>query len=276
LEQKRSLAEGVVDGKGKKEMRLPSGRAAFLERIDALMAGEAKQQTPPTDPLDRLRDDILSQWSNQLELMELHGEGEQQTLLVVADRLDDALHSALARQLQAQFPDQTPQLKLLDRAAFATIQQLIEAGILNANQDTARTLYRVPAADRPKDDAQSRRLTEARNRLAQGEYKRRMAKVLTEGGFCAEALAPMREAVETALHALTLWRGHNAETPPALGLIDSTLVRTNLLPTETLSLVACLRKDQPEWDDAQANNLLTQSDRILSQAASVLESAQGS
>jgi hypothetical protein len=276
LEQKRSLAEGVVDGKGKKEMSLPSGRAAFLERIDVLMAGEAKEQTPPTDPLDRLRDDILSQWSNQLELMELHGEGEQQTLLVVGDRLDNALQSALTRQLQAQFPDQTPQLKLLDRETFATIQQLIEAGILNANQDTGRTLYRAPAVDGPKDDGQSRRLTEARERLVQSEYKRRMANVLTEGGFSAEALAPMREAVETALHALTFWRGHNAETPPALRLIDSTLVRTNLLPTETLSLVARLRKDQSEWDKAQADNLLTQSDRLLSQAASVLESAQRS
>jgi ERCC4-related helicase len=276
LEQKRSLAEGVVDGKGKKEMSLPSGRAAFLERIDALMAGEAKDQTPPTDPFDRLRDDILSQWSNQLELMELHGEGEQQTLLVVADRRDNALHSALARQLQAQFPDQTPQLKLLDRESFATIQQLIEAGILNSNQDTARTLYRAPATDRAKDEGQSRRLTEARDRLAQSEYKRRMAKVLTEGGFSAEALAPMREAVETALHALTLWQGHDAETPPALGLIDSTLVRTKLLPTEILSVVACLRKDQPEWDKAQANNLLTQSDRLLSRAASLLESPQSS
>jgi len=276
LEQKRSLAEGVVDGKGKKEMSLPSGRAAFLERIDVLMAGEVKEQTPPTDPLARLRDDILSQWSNQLELMELHGEGEQQTLLVVADRLDNALQSALTRELQAQFPDQTPQLKLLDREVFATIQQLIEAGILNANQDTGRTLYRAPAVDGAKDDGESRRLTEARERLVQSEYKRRMANVLTEGGFSAEALAPMREAVETALHALTFWRGHNAETPPALGLIDSTLVRTNLLPTETLSLVARLRKDQSEWDKAQADNLLTQSDRLLSQVASVLESAQRS
>jgi hypothetical protein len=103
-----------------------------------------------------------------------------------------------------------------------------------------------------------------------------MAKVLTEGGFSAEALAPMREAVETALHALTLWQGHDAETPPALGLIDSTLVRTKLLPTEILSVVACLRKDQPEWDKAQANNLLTQSDRLLSRAASLLESPQSS
>ena len=184
------------------------------------------------------------------------------------------MQNTLARQVQEQFPDQTTQLKLLDRDAFATIQQLIEAGILNANQNTARTLYRAPATNRPKDDGQSRRLTEARERLAQGEHKRRMAKVLTEGGFSTEALVPMREAVETALQALTHWQGHNAETPPTLGLIDSTLVQPDLLPNETLPLISLLRDEQTELDEARACKLLTQSDSLLSRAASVLESAQ--
>ena len=276
LDQKRSLAEGVVDGKGENEMSLPSGRAAFLERLDALMPDETKELPAlPADPLDRLRDNILARWRNQLDLMELHGEDEQQTLMVVADRLDDALQSTLTRQLHEQFPDQTPQLKLLDRDAYATIQQLIEAGVLNASQDTVRTLYRVPPADPPKDDGQSRRLTEARDRLAQGVRKWRMAKVLTEGGFSMEALVPMREAVETALQALTHWQGHNAKAPPTLGLIDSTLVQTNLLPVESLSLVARLREDQSARDETQAGKLFTQSDSFLSQIASVLESAQG-
>jgi hypothetical protein len=275
LEQKRSLAEGVVDGKGKSEMSLPSGRAAFLERLDALMTTATKAPpTPPSDPIDRLRDDVLSRWRKQLDLMELHGEGEQQTLLVVANRLDDVLRNTLTRQLQEQFPDQTPQLQLLDREAFATIRQLIEAGVLNANQDTARTLYRAPATDRPKDDGQSRRLTEARNRLAQGEHKRRMAKVLADGGFAVEALNPIREAVETALQALTHWQGHDAEASPDLELIDSMLVQPNLLPEETLSLIPLLRDEQSEMDEARAGKLLTQSDSLLSRAASILESAQ--
>jgi hypothetical protein len=276
LEQKRSLAEGVVDGKGKNEMDLPSGRAAFLERLDALITDGAKEPpTPPTDRLDRLRDNILSRWHNQLDLMELHGEGEQQTLLVVAQRVDDALQSTLTRQLQEQFPDQPPQLQLLDRDAFATIQQLIKAGVLNANQDTARTLHHAPAAGRPRDDGRSRRLAEARDHLAQGEHKRRMAKVLSEGGFSTEALIPMRDAVEAALQALAHWQGHNAEVPPTLGLIDSILVQAKLLPGETLSLVSRLREDPSAQDEAQAGKLLTQGDSLLSQAASVLESAQG-
>jgi hypothetical protein len=74
---------------------------------------------------------------------------------------------------------------------------------------------------------------------------------------------------------LTHWRGHNAERPLDLGLIDSTLVQPNLLPNETLSLLSLLRDEQSELDEAKAGKLLTQSDSLLSRAASVLESAQG-
>ncbi len=161
---------------------------------------------------------IFSEWQRMLELMELHGEGEQQTLLVVADRLDDALQSALSRQLNDQFPDQTPQLKLLDRDAFATIRQLIEAGILSTNQDTARTLYRATAENAPKDDEHLKRLKEACNHLARGEHKRRMAKVLKEGGFSTEALAPIRDAVETALQALALWQDQKSRNAAGPGV----------------------------------------------------------
>jgi superfamily II DNA or RNA helicase len=271
LDQKRSLAEGVVDGKGGNEMALPSGRAAFLERMESLMTGKRPEpQVTAADPLDQLRDEVLGKWNAHFDLMELHGEGDRQTLLVVADRLDDALQNTLARQLQERFPDRTPQLQLLDREAFATIRRLIDAGVLHANPATARTLYRAPAADRPTDDGRSRRLIEARDRLARSERQRRMANVLTAGGFPTEALAPMREAVEVAVQALTLWQGHDADTPPALSLIDSALVQSNLLPADTLSLVARLREDQPAADDVQAVDLLTQSNRLHSQAAALL------
>jgi superfamily II DNA or RNA helicase len=271
LDQKRCLAEGVVDGTGEREMALPSGRAAFLERMESLMTGKTSARQPPAiDPLDRLRDELLGKWSAHLDLMELHDAGEQQTLLVVADRLDDTLQSTVARQLQEQFPERTPQLQILDRDTFATVRQLIDAGVLHADPASARTLYRAPTADRPKADGPTRRLTEARERLARGEHKRRMANVLTAGGFSTEALAPMRDAVEVAVQALTLWQGHNAETPPALGLINAVLVQSNLLPAETLSLVARLREDLPSVDEAQAGELLTRGDRLLAQAATLL------
>jgi hypothetical protein len=208
-----------------------------------------------------------------VELIELHGEGAQQTLLVVADRLDDILQSALARQLQDQFPDQMPQLNVLDRDTFQTIQQLVKSSILNASQGSVRTLYRLPTADKPKDNGQSRRLADALDHLARGEHKRRMAKLLADGGFTVEALVPMREAVDISLQALTVWQGHNTGTPPDLGLIDSVLVKTNLLPAENLSHIARLRDEQSEWDETHAGKLIMQSESIFSQAASLLGSA---
>jgi len=175
-----------------------TGRAAFLERIDSLMSVETQEpQTAPADLFDRLRDDVLSRWSSQLELMELHGEGNQRTLLVVVDRLSDAMQSALARQLHDRFPDQTPKLQLLNRETFATIQELIMAGVLSANQDTGRTLYRATAEDEPKVAEQLKRLNEARSHLAQSTHRRRMAKVLRD----AERLHRLHDdKIEVCIH----------------------------------------------------------------------------
>ncbi len=269
LAQKRSLAAGVVDGSGERDMALPSGRAAFLERIDALLGDGAKSApTPPADPHQRLRDDILASWQHQLERIELHGTGEQQTLLVVAESPNDVLEAALGRRLQTQFPDGAPQLKLLDRKTFETIQQLIEAGVLSADQAATRTLY--AAEEEPEKAAPPEQLTRARQRLGESEHKRRMAKLLADGGFVAEALAPMREAVEIALQALAIWQGHPADTPLEMERIDVLLLQTDILPAGTLSLLARLREQPDTGDEAQRSALLAQSDDLLSRAATLL------
>ncbi len=139
--------------------------------------------------MEKLRDNLLDHWSDQLELMELHGEGAEQTLLVVTERMDEAMQEALNYQISQQFPDQTPQLKLLDKEAYATIQQLIKAGILSANSDNARTLYQASETGKPKASALSKRLSEARKHLTQSEHKQKMATVLANGGFAIEAIS---------------------------------------------------------------------------------------
>ena len=250
-------------------MEIPAGRADFIERIDELMSdGNEKSRTTPNDPHDRLRDNILAQWQNQLQRMELHNKDGRQTLLVVADTLDDKLHDALTQQLKQQLPDPTPQLHLLDQETFGAIGQLIEAGILKADPETARILYR--ASETTTGNEQANRLSEALAHLAPGEHKRRMANVLTEGGFSTEALAPMCEALETALQALALWQGCSIETPPDLALIDSMLVKTNLPPAEVLSLVTALHENQAANDAARTTRLLAQGDRLFLQMASLL------
>jgi len=271
LEQKRALAAGVIDGKGEKEMDLPSGRAAFLERLDSLLTvGATESATIPTDPMDRFRNDILSQWSHRLELMELHGEGEQQTLLVVADEVDNALRNDLTRQLLERFSHQTPQLQLLDHTAFTAIRQLLEANVLSINHGTAKTVYDASATNRQIDDRAEKQLIMARDRLAQAEHQRRMAKVLREGGFPSEAMTPLGKAVETALQALALWKEHDANTPLDAEWIDSALVQTNLLPRGSLSLITALRADQVSVQASRIKDLLIQGEELISLAGSLL------
>ncbi|MEA3411945.1 MAG: C-terminal helicase domain-containing protein, partial [Pseudomonadota bacterium] len=275
LEQKRSLAEGVVDGKGGKEMALPSGRAAFLERVGTLFADERKPvEAKAIDPLERLTEEILSRSQDGLDLIELHGEGENRTLVVVAERADDVLRDALDRQVEALFPEKAPRLTLMDRATHASIQELIAAGVLRADADSARTLYRATTEATPKDDGQARRLGEALTHLAEGRHKQRMATVLGDGGFPVEALAPMREAVEIALQALVIWGGHDTDEPPSLGLIDSSLVQEDHLAAADLSLIARLRDDPRGEDEVRCKELLAQGDALFARAVSVLESAE--
>ncbi len=272
LEQKRSLAEGVVDGKGKREMSLPSGRAAFLERIDSLMTDATTQQkAPPADPLQQLRDQVLNQWCERLQLLELYGDGERQTLLVVTDQVDDPLRDALTRQLNQHLPSPTPRLELMDSAAYQTMQRLIGAGVLSANTASVKTLHRAAVADTPQDDGQAQRLAEAREDLAKGEHKQRMAKVLAEGGFVTEALTPMREAVETALHALAIRWDWKTAAPIPIDFVNVELVQKGLLPDEILSLVTRLRADQAEMDEKQATQLLLQGASLIEHVGAHLE-----
>lgn len=203
--------------------------------------------------------------------MELYQAGEQQILLVVADHLSDELRSDLDRQLSSQFPVQTPQLKLLDQNAYAAIQELMAAGILNLNQERARTLHRASDSDRQQVDAQARRLTQARARLLEGERKRSMAQLLSDGGFGSEAVAPLRDAVDSTLQALLVWQGQEAESPPTLGVIDSLLVQPGLLPATTLSLVVQLRETPAERDAGALSRLLAESDTLLTHSAALLQ-----
>lgn len=280
LEQKRALAGGIVDGKGESEMALPSGRAAFLERLDSLMAPDTTDTTgkaaQPADPLNQLRDHALAQLGEGLKLLEIYGEGKQRTLLVVADRVDDALHNTLNQQLKEHLPEQTPNLELMDRSTYDTIQRLIETGVLNTNRGQSKTLHRAPAMESPPDDGQAQRLTEAREQLAKGEHKQRMAQLLADGGFLLEALPPMREAVEISLRALLQWRNKSCSLPIPLDLIESALIEEDLLPAQALTLISRLTKDQPAaTDEGEAEDLVKQGSMLMERAARVLEQAEG-
>ncbi len=201
-----------------------------MERLDTLVENKADEQQRSADPIECLRDSIVTRWISHLHLMELRGDKDEQTLLVVADKLNDSLQQDLTNQLQDQFPHQTPILKLLDRETYDTIQELIDTGLLQNKNGSIKILYDARVVDEAEDTQQIKWINEARTRLADSEHNRRMAQVLNAGGFTVEALVPVRDAVEVALQALSIKQGRHSEIPIDLDLVNSTLIHCHLSP----------------------------------------------
>ena len=63
-----------------------------------------------------------------------------------------------------------------------------------------------------------------------------MARVLADGGFTEEALAPLGEAVETALQSLAHLVEEETDDALATGFIESKLVPNGILPPEASTL----------------------------------------
>jgi hypothetical protein len=254
LEQKRNLAEATLDGCADvTEMDLPSRWQAMVERVQALlgMAAESSQTegagARPTDPLERLRQDTVARWGERLQRLEVHGaDTDMPLVLAVVDWVDRALEESLADVLAASFPTAAPRLELLDAPTYATVTRLTASGIMQAAAP-GRILHGQARPHRAEHDVRAARLPVARERLAAADRPRRMAEVLVQGGFEAEALGPVGEVVKTALGALSHWLGVGSadSTPQDLA---ARLEREGWVPEGTGSLVEALTTEQRSVD----------------------------
>lgn len=274
LEQKQSLADGVLDSGELSEMALPSGRAAFVERMESLMGRPAPQPAeqptpPPVDPLERLREDTVARLHERLDLLAVYDRNGQQTVLAVVDRTDPTAEQVLRESLGEQSAD--TRLELLDRQTYDTLQRLVEAGIVSLNETAARTLHQSSAHSRQRSEARDRWLAEARKQFEEAARKRRMAGVLAEGGFPVEAVAPLREAVELGLRALGRVLGEENGEALSLGFIESRLVAEGLAPSEAPALVARLREGLNGGGEPAARKLFEGGNQLLDHAAEALD-----
>jgi HEPN domain-containing protein len=199
LEQKQGLADGVLDGRGDlAAIKMPSGRAAFLERMQALMEAKARPAAP--DPFEWVRDELAERLGGGFLRMEVRrdGIGKEAAMVVVGDP------AAARAALGAPPPglETLPELEVIDAATFATLRRLEQAGILRFTGIEPRILHQ--AAER--DEAAERR-AQARDLRDRADHRLRMATLLAGGGFAEEARAPAVEAAALALRALALLAG---------------------------------------------------------------------
>ncbi len=220
LAGKQALAAGVLDGKGDLDvLPMPSGRAAFVERLEGIMGaaappGKAAVAPAASEPLDELCRDLVAGLGNRLLLLESHAAGDgRAAVLAVVEALGDGgeARSCAEAALRRHFGEGQPHLELLDRSTFEALQRLVDAGVLQPAPGSRRLLQRSPALADSQAGARQRRLQEAREAFSRGERKQRMATVLAAGGFPLEALSPLGDAIEAALACL----GHVAGVPAA-------------------------------------------------------------
>ena len=312
LDLKRTLADSVVDGSTDiSEMELPSGRQAFVERLQNLMGhtapgtstnngtmvgelpadltnselagvpngaptGETNGETIAVhNPLESLKQDTVARLNDRLDQLQVYGHNGNQTVLAVVDKIDDMATTVIEQAVDKQTP--AAQLELLDRATFAAIQRLIDAGVLQLNEQHAQRLHQVDTDNQRQGHAQRQRwLQEARQQLAAAERKRRMAGVLASGGFPIESLIPLRDAIEMTVAALTHSLGesrHNSESQAIpLKFIESRLLQAQLLPNDAPTLIARLRSEE-DADADSATDLYQSGSQLLDFATQALDQA---
>ncbi|MGH8487741.1 MAG: DEAD/DEAH box helicase, partial [Gammaproteobacteria bacterium] len=173
LDQKRTLAAGVVDGRGEvREMTLPSGRAAFMERLQNLVgqtvasAAHAAPARRDGRPEDQLREDALARWRERLDLLEVHrSDAKPPTVIAVCDRVDDAVRQSITETVGEHLGSQSPGVEILDRATYEIIQRLAATGVLTLHTGAAETLHRGASLAQDHRHDRHRRISEARKRF---------------------------------------------------------------------------------------------------------------
>ncbi len=274
LNEKKSLAYEVVDGLGEKtSMDLPSGRAAFMERMESLMGepGIAHKVTMPEEkqeisPIQQLHDDSVSRWGARLDLLQVCNQNNRKTVVAVVDHCDSSLNSDLEKNVAENLPQHD--LEILDRSTYETIQRLIEAGVLNLNSEL-QTLHQSQPQDKKQQDKQKQQLNKARKHLNHAERKINMATVLANGGFVIEAIPALGEAVEGSLESLALLDDID-NTPLSILYIESHLIGTKKVPENTTTLVAQLRENKESMEEQQALTLLKDGQTLLQHVTETL------
>ncbi|NOR13507.1 MAG: hypothetical protein GQ545_09665 [Candidatus Aminicenantes bacterium] len=295
LAQKQQLADGILDGRGDlKAIKMPSGHAAFLERLESLMnmKAEAVVSRPfsgpspeiTENPYEAFRDGMAARMAGRLLSLEsCQNEGRNTILVVLDGPVDQSKHLA-DRLLRESFSGSKdlPSLEMMDRSTYETIQRLTDAGFLKMDKNSVHKLHSSPAFANRALIERERSQKKALKIFSQAERKMQMSSVLSEGGFPLEALTPLSQAVELTLKAAAYLVGEdNADSKEDLSLtyIQSRIIPAGLLPDNVIAIVASLRESVQQTeklDDDAARNLIQSSQKLIHQVSqAVNKSALG-
>jgi len=261
LGRKQALADGVIDGAGDlATLKMPSGgRAALVERMEAIMAASPRLVTRVRPPEEILVADLVERHGDKLLLAEArHGIDGRPKLLVVFDLDAPTLAAETARLASAD----SVAVDVVDRATWLAMQRFAASGLLQFTHES-RLLHRSAAlieqrADAPAADQRSGHLIEEAQRAL------RMAKVLASGGFPEETPALVAKVLQKAGAARMAER---SELPAGASTASDTdirrLVERAEFPAEALAILDASQPSAGPPAPDSVNALVSTAEQIL-------------
>jgi superfamily II DNA or RNA helicase len=263
LGAKQALADGVLDGHGDlAALKMPSGRGAMIERIQALMqAGEtaavaALRAVPPEEAIS---EDLQQRHGARALLIEARQSGDGRVRVLTVLDLDGRAVAAERKRL-ARLPGAGPTIEVIDRATWLAIERLQASGVLQFAGGPSRVLHRAAGLAEDNGGAARARAIEFR---ARAEREVRKAQVLTAGGFPEEAPALLAKAIGLAGAARLALLDELPDDASAASLLQiKELVERKLLPFQAAATLDVMT--------APALPSHSEIDRLLSVAAEIV------
>ncbi len=264
LEQKQAVADAVIDKRGNiKELEIPTGRKAFLERLEKIVGEKTEDRAERKDPVDTALAALRERFGSGLFLAELRrGEGGRRSILAVLEDTADET---------ASFDDDHGlSVEFISRGNYEAIRRLEAAGHLSFSAGCLRVLHET---EEKEDDPMELRHKEALRLLEASDRQQRMARLLAGGGFEAEAAAQAKQIAELAVKALAAMApAQNGEESPAE--ICERLGETELLPSDmsrrALRLCEPLEEKEEEDTDGRPSRDLTEAEALLEHARGII------
>ena len=282
LAQKQDLADGVIDGRGDVEaLKMPSGRAAMLERMAAFLTPPPPPAPQPAaDPAQLFMAEIADRLdASVLAVEQRRREDGSAAMIVVLDGAAAADASERQHLVEAAERSGVPGVEFVDRSAWDAIRRLAEAGIIRLGE-ASDVLHRSNTLNK-SPDAAARAVRLRRNRMAsdwldQAERKLRMAALLADGGYTAEALPPVGEAASMGLRSLAIivdldLNPETVDAFPNIALTELAAVQAHLPPGAVAWLASDGAGGGVEFEASRiaAQNLLALARGVLGQAGGV-------
>lgn len=222
LSNKQALADGVLDRKGDlKEIKLTSGRQAFLAKLRQLVTPPVAEPKPPapqaTPPLPADRPLGFAAAARQkidgalVRCEERYpNDGSHSVLYIVVERDATQCRENLATLHEEYFgsgqwdPLAPVRLEVIDRATDEAVQRLIDAGLVARTTRAIRPLWPDGAAETGAPAPSEAERAKAAAHRQKAARKLKMARLLGEAELLEEARAALLEAVHPLACALAV------------------------------------------------------------------------